>query len=49
MSFPYTLDLAFCSEKATVDSLGRVSFINLENTVSASVSVSPQPLIKIPV
>lgn len=26
MSFPYTLDLSFGSEKATVDSFGRVSF-----------------------
>ena len=31
MSFPYTLDLAFGSEKATVDSFGRVSFVKLED------------------
>lgn len=26
MSFPYTLDLSFGSEKPTADSIGRVSF-----------------------
>ena len=31
MSFPYTLDLAFDSEKSTADSFGRVSFVKLED------------------
>ena len=26
MSFPYTLDLSFCSEQSSVDSVGRISF-----------------------
>lgn len=31
MSFPYFLDLVFGSEKATVDSFGRVSFVKFED------------------
>ena len=31
MSFPYTLDLSFGSEQSAVDTIGRVSFVKLED------------------